>query len=218
MDERMGAYPAPYPSPLHRSPSGVSPVMASPRPDLSPKAANYNFNGQIRVGFYQDTVSTKSSPDKACSPRDGPQSPYTQYSEHLYLPHTSSSNPPYSYGNPYTYNQNTYTNPSSPLYSTDSQSGIGFYDTNKPLTDQYQAKQVPVVSGGYGISGQSATDAGVQEEKAVEKQQNSVYPVKKRVYNEAEQINRQDFTSEVQDLRNTPEIGVRQKYTNIICY
>lgn len=77
IDERLGAYPAPYPSPMHRSPSGASPVMASPRPDVSPKSAPYPpFNGQMRVGFYQDTVSNKSSPDKSCSPRDNPQSPY----------------------------------------------------------------------------------------------------------------------------------------------
>lgn len=84
LTHRLGtAYPAPYPSPLHRSPA--SPVTASPRPDVSPKAYP-TFNGQIRVGFYQDTVSTKSSPDKSsCSPRDN--NPYNQY--------------PPSYGNPY---------------------------------------------------------------------------------------------------------------------
>ncbi|KRT81203.1 hypothetical protein AMK59_5891, partial [Oryctes borbonicus] len=37
IDERL-SYPAPYPSPLHKSPSGASPIMASPRPDVSPKS------------------------------------------------------------------------------------------------------------------------------------------------------------------------------------
>ncbi|KAJ8978280.1 hypothetical protein NQ317_009620 [Molorchus minor] len=130
IDER-GAYPAPYPSPLHRSPSGVSPVMASPRPDISPKAAAYpTINGQIRVGFYQDTVSNKSSPDKSCSPKEHPQSPYAHYSEHVYTPNTTESSY-YSYAN-------SPTNPTPP-YNTEVSSS-SYYDTSKSLTDQYQAK------------------------------------------------------------------------------
>ncbi|XP_030766018.1 uncharacterized protein LOC115890048 [Sitophilus oryzae] len=139
MDER-GAYPAPYPSPLHRSPSSASPVMAaSPRPDISPRSA-YPFNGQMRVGFYQDTVSNKSSPDKSCSPRDNPQSPYYNASDHVYAPNTTQ-NTLYSYANsPYYTHPSTYssTNPTPP-YNTDV-SSPAYYDTNKSLTDQYQSK------------------------------------------------------------------------------
>ncbi|VEN64240.1 unnamed protein product, partial [Callosobruchus maculatus] len=135
MDER-GAYPAPYPSPLHRSPSGASPIMASPRPDISPKAYP-TINGQIRVGFYQDTVSNKSSPDKSCSPRETPQSPYGHYSEHVYTPNTTSST---YYGHPnsphYTHAPPVYSNTNpTPPYNVDS-----YYDTTKSLTDQYQSK------------------------------------------------------------------------------
>ncbi|XP_076272588.1 CECR2 histone acetyl-lysine reader dikar isoform X2 [Rhynchophorus ferrugineus] len=138
MDER-GAYPAPYPSPLHRSPSSASPVMASPRPDISPRSA-YPFNGQMRVGFYQDTVSNKSSPDKSCSPRDNLQSPYYNASDHVYAPNTTQ-NTLYSYANsPYYTHPSNYssTNPTPP-YNTDV-SSPAYYDTNKGLTDQYSAK------------------------------------------------------------------------------
>lgn len=138
MDER-GAYPAPYPSPLHRSPSGASPIMSSPRLDISPKATAYpTINGQIRCGFYQDTVSNKSSPDKSCSPKENPQSPYPHYSEHVYTPNTENSY--YSYANsPYYTHAPNYssTNPTPPY----NMEGSGtYYDTSKSLTDQYQAK------------------------------------------------------------------------------
>lgn len=79
IDERIGA-PAPYPSPI-----GASPIMASPRTDDLQKipaggaTPSYQPNGSIRVGFYQDMISTKSSPEKSCSPREMP-SPYPQYS------------------------------------------------------------------------------------------------------------------------------------------
>ncbi|XP_053689703.1 protein split ends isoform X2 [Sabethes cyaneus] len=76
IDERIGVYPAPYPSPM-----GASPVMTSPKLDDTQKSP-YPMNGAIKVGFYQDTT-TKSSPEKSCSPRDLP-SPYPQYSQHLY--------------------------------------------------------------------------------------------------------------------------------------
>ncbi|KAF5282395.1 hypothetical protein FQA39_LY17592 [Lamprigera yunnana] len=144
IDERLGAYPAPYPSPLHRSPSGASPVMASPRPDVSPKSTYPTVNGQIRVGFYQDTVSTKSSPDKSCSP----QSSYQQYSEHVYTPTTTETST-YSYSNPYYSQLPNYTaSVTTPSYNAE-QSSSTFYDTNKPLTDQYRAKSAPNYSTNY---------------------------------------------------------------------
>ncbi|XP_018327226.1 uncharacterized protein LOC108738343 [Agrilus planipennis] len=132
IDERIGAYPAPYPSPLHKSPSGASPVMPSPRPDVSPKSAAYpTLNGQIRVGFYQDTVSTKSSPEN-------PQSPY--FSEHIYTPASMQNVPPnYSYNNSPYYPPNYSNSNPTPPYNSDG-NNVTYYDTNKPLTDQYQAK------------------------------------------------------------------------------
>lgn len=213
IDERLGAYPAPYPSPLHRSPSGASPVMASPRADLSPKAPSYpTFNGQIRVGFYQDTVSTKSSPDKSCSPRDGVQSPYNQYPEHMYTPH-STTQMAYSYGNPPYYSQPNYstTNPTPP-YGAESTNSPSFYDTSKPLTDQYQAKIIPTYSGS--LSNESSpspqqhspsVDTARSDDKPDKFQsQSAVFPVKKRAYNETEpsQMGRYETTQSQEYNRN----------------
>lgn len=81
IDERM--YPGPYPSPL-----GASPILTSPKSEELPKSASpYSLNGAIKVGFYQDTT-TKSSPEKSCSPREQP-STYPQYSQHVYSSATS---------------------------------------------------------------------------------------------------------------------------------
>jgi hypothetical protein len=204
IDERLGAYPAPYPSPLHRSPSGASPVMASPRPDVSPKAAPYPpFNGQIRVGFYQDTVSNKSSPDKSCSPRDNPQSPYTQCSDHVYTPNTTQ-NIAYSYPNsPYYSHTPNYSNPNpTPPYNPESVNPASYYDTNKSLTDQYQAKATQnYVVASSPANTVSSTSPHPQhspnvetfrpdqnQNKTSDKIQTAMFPVKKRAYNEAEAV------------------------------
>lgn len=197
IDERLGAYPAPYPSPLHRSPSGASPVLASPRSDLSPKAPSYpTFNGQIRVGFYQDTVSTKSSPDKACSPRDGPQSPYNQYQypEHS----TAAQMASYSYGNPPYYSQPNYstTNPTPPYNAESGANSAAFYDTNKSLTDQYQAKVLPNYSGA-----ESSPQPNVRSEDK------AVFPVKKRAYNESE-MGKYDVPPQTQEYNRNAEMAL----------
>lgn len=101
IDERIGVYPAPYPSPM-----GASPIMTSPKLDETQKSP-YPLNGAIKVGFYQDTT-TKSSPEKSCSPRDLP-SPYPQYSQHLYSSNTGMTGNNL-YGN-YSYSANA--NPST---------------------------------------------------------------------------------------------------------
>ncbi|EJY57921.1 AAEL017575-PA [Aedes aegypti] len=101
IDERIGVYPAPYPSPM-----GASPIMTSPKLDEIQKSP-YPLNGAIKVGFYQDTT-TKSSPEKSCSPRDLP-SPYPQYSQHLYSSNTGMTGNNL-YGN-YSYSANA--NPST---------------------------------------------------------------------------------------------------------
>lgn len=184
MDERLGAYPAPYPSPLHRSPSGASPVMVSPRLDVSPKAPSYPMlNGQIRVGFYQDTVSTKSSPDKSCSPRDNPQSPYNQYPEHGTFTGTTVAG--YPYGNlPYS-SQLTYSSANSAPSYSESGSTSTCFDTTKPLTDQYQTKTVQNISNESSPPSQQHSPS-TDLQKAEKVQQTPVFPVKKRVYSEAE--------------------------------
>ncbi|XP_041986668.1 myb-like protein X [Aricia agestis] len=77
-------------SPLLRSP-------ASPRTDDFQKITYPIINGTVRAGFYQDTTSLKSSPDKSCSPREAPQSPYSPYSQHVYATNsaTGSATPNY---------------------------------------------------------------------------------------------------------------------------
>lgn len=83
IDERL--YPVPFQSPLDNS--GTLP---SPKPEEVSKVSPYPLNGAIKVGFYQDTT-TKSSPEKSCSPRDLPPSPYPQYSQHLYSTQAASA-------------------------------------------------------------------------------------------------------------------------------
>ncbi|RZC33460.1 uncharacterized protein BDFB_003721, partial [Asbolus verrucosus] len=215
IDERLGAYPAPYPSPLHRSPSGASPVMASPRPDVSPKAAPYPpFNGQIRVGFYQDTVSNKSSPDKSCSPRDNPQSPYAQCSEHVYTPNTTQ-NIAYSYPNsPYYSHTPNYSNTNpTPPYNPETINPASYYDTNKSLTDQYQAKTTqnfvgspvnnvpsPASHPQHSPNVETFRQEDQNQNKVSDKLiQSAMFPVKKRAYNEADaaQLNAHRYETEL---------------------
>lgn len=136
----LDGYPAPYPSPLHRSPMAASPVMASPRPEDNPKpTTSYPpLNGTIRVGFYQDTSSSlqKSSPEKSnscCSP----QSP-SPFQQPIYSPRypPQHDTPGYlTYRNPTPGPPQTYDGLPVPPYSA----VMHFYDTSKPLTDQYQA-------------------------------------------------------------------------------
>lgn len=131
LDERLGA-PAPYPSPI-----GVSPIMASPKTEDGPKSssANYPVNGSIRVGFYQDMTSTKSSPEKSCSPREMP-SPYGQYSQqHLY---TGSSTAAGLYGNFYNpENASSNKQGQQASYSKPTTSPASYYDQYKqPLSQE----------------------------------------------------------------------------------
>ncbi|XP_021938977.1 mucin-17 isoform X2 [Zootermopsis nevadensis] len=137
----LDGYPAPYPSPLHRSPMAASPVMASPRPEDTPKpTASYPpLNGTIRVGFYQDISFSlqKSSPEKSnssCSPQS--PSPFHQqpiYSPRYPPPHDTSGY--LTYRNPAPGPPQTYDGLPVPPYSPVMQ----YYDTSKPLTDQYRA-------------------------------------------------------------------------------
>lgn len=96
-------------SPLLRSP-------ASPRTDDFQKITYPIINGTVRAGFYQDTTSMKSSPEKSCSPREAPQSPYSPYSQHVYA-------------------SNNVTGPSTPNYFVDhSKSPLPAYNQNPPTT------------------------------------------------------------------------------------
>lgn len=218
IDERIGAYPAPYPSPLHKSPSGVSPILTSPKQDASPKATTYpNFNGQMRVGFYQDTVSLKSSPDKSCSPRD-PQSPHTLHSEYVYTS-TSTHDANYTFSNNSYYNQNQNFNAHSSTPTYDS----NFYETTKSLTDHFQAKGTPNYSNSsydnsnshsmvttFDSSNNDITDNQLKVNDKLESVP-PVFPVKKRAYNEAEtnaQMHNQKNTQQHMHFNNPLEANI----------
>lgn len=184
-DDQLGAYPAPYPSPLHKSPSGVSPVMISPGLDASPKAAYSAFNGQIRVGFYQDTVSSRSSPDKSSSPRDPPLSPYPQQSEHVYVPPTSQ---PYNYScsssslNPQS-SLSLYSNPTITTYNTEERDP-SMFESNKINTNQILLNKKPTNSSN--ILSESTNLDSFQDNFQTEEKQSTSFPVKKRAYSDIE--------------------------------
>lgn len=130
IDERIGSYPAPYPSPL-----GASPIMTSPKEDIiaTKPASPFQMNGAIRVGFYQDTT-TKSSPEKSCSPRDqSSASPYSNYAQHLYVSTTTASASSTAYSNL------SYTSASKPTTQLPTAS-LGFNNKNKTPSyfDQYK--------------------------------------------------------------------------------
>lgn len=132
LEERLGA-PAPYPSPI-----GPAPIMVSPKTDEAQKATASNFpNGSLRVGFYQDMTSTKSSPEKSCSPREMP-SPYGQYSQqHLYSGASASASPG-MYGNFYNPDNNSSGKQAQQAsYSKPTNSPASYYDQYKqPLSQE----------------------------------------------------------------------------------
>lgn len=205
MDERIGAYPAPYPSPLHRSPVSASPVMASPRQEDPSRTPYQTLNGSIRVGFYQDTVSTKSSPDKSCSPRDQPHSPYPHYTEHVYTPQTlqQGNNYPYTTSSYYSQQSSTYaTSNSAPVFLEDRSS---FYDTNKSLTDQYNVKSPTSNSPqNENLESEELNDydkdtdnAEAQFRQRLSEKHPPVFPVKKRLYNEETNLSQEKTQQEV---------------------
>ncbi|XP_013179195.1 PREDICTED: uncharacterized protein LOC106126234 isoform X2 [Papilio xuthus] len=106
-------------SPLLRSP-------ASPRYDDFQKVSYPIINGTVRAGFYQDTTSVKSSPEKSCSPREMPQSPYSPYSQHVYISSTA-------------------TGSATPNYFVDhNKSPLPAYGQNAP--SYYEASKSPLVS------------------------------------------------------------------------
>lgn len=182
----------------------ASPVMASPRQEEAPRTTYTPINGSIRVGFYQDTVSTKSSPDKSCSPRDQPHSPYQQYPEHVYTPTPPSTIQPTNY--PYTPNPYYTQQPSGYAATTNTSTYTdkpSYYDTAKSLSDiQYNKTQQPLTTTTITYPEESIKSP-VDETSSVEtndlrtrpEKQTTMFPVKKRLYNENE--NTRDETPDV---------------------
>lgn len=93
---------APAPSPIGASPISASPISAttSPSIDVLPRANYVENNTSTRVGFYQDTTSTKSSPEKSCSPHEI-LSPYQNYMQQANMYNSASTHSVNPYGNFY---------------------------------------------------------------------------------------------------------------------
>jgi hypothetical protein len=110
--------------------------MASPKTDEAQKTSSSNFpNGSLRVGFYQDMTSTKSSPEKSCSPREMP-SPYGQYSNQHHYAGASSSTSSGMYGNFYN-PENAGKQVQQASYSKPTNSPASYYDQYKqPLSQE----------------------------------------------------------------------------------
>ncbi|XP_055611475.1 serine/arginine repetitive matrix protein 2-like isoform X2 [Uranotaenia lowii] len=162
IDERIGVYPAPYPSPM-----GASPIMTSPKLDETQKSPYPLNNGTIRVGFYQDTT-TKSSPEKSCSPRDLP-SPYPQYSQHLYTGSTgvSATN---LYGN-YPYGSNGSNNATS-SNTTDNLKGYEQYKQPASQESDYNSSMSPSTNPNSPYHNQQSSPYQQQPNSPYQQQQN----------------------------------------------
>lgn len=167
IDERIcGSYPAPYPSPL-----GASPIMTSPKDDTptqtKPTSPYASMNGSIRVGFYQDTT-TKSSPEKSCSPREQPSaSPYSNYAQHLYVS-TTTSGSSNSYGNM------SYTSPVKVNQTQNqNQAPLGFNKKQPSYFDQY--KQPKSQDSDYNSSVGSNPASPYQSQHSPYQSENSPY-------------------------------------------
>ncbi|KOB69661.1 Uncharacterized protein OBRU01_16750, partial [Operophtera brumata] len=186
-------------SPLLRSP-------ASPRDDFQ-KITYPIINGSVRAGFYQDTTSIRSSPEKSCSPREGPASPYSPYSQHVYAGNNAagSATPQYFVD----HNKSplpTYTQNPPPYYDT-AKATVG----NKPHAhedytslgpDTFQQNQLPrSYSPVYSPFTQSSSNYPPVQNPPQSISSNitssispvtvdtksATFPMKKRMYNEPEQ-------------------------------
>ncbi|XP_059055199.1 uncharacterized protein LOC131849204 isoform X2 [Achroia grisella] len=188
-------------SPLLRSP-------ASPRTDEFQKITYPIINGTVRAGFYQDTTSIKSSPEKSCSPREAPQSPYSPYSQHVYasnsvlgsstpnyfVDHNKSPLPTYSNNPPPYYDsskapivnkpnrtQNDYTALEPESYQQTPYSG-----PFSPSQTSYQQPQSSNYSQSQTSPQLSANQSSINTSQLVPDTKTSLFPVKKRTYNEPE--------------------------------
>lgn len=163
IDERIGgAYPAPYPSPL-----GASPIMTSPKDDVPKPSSPFHVNGAIRVGFYQDTT-TKSSPEKSCSPREQPSaSPYSNYAQHLYVSTTTAAASTAT-----AYSNLSYSSAPSATPQTTS---LGFNNQNKMPSYFDQYKQPKSQDSDYNSSVGSNPNSPYQSQHSPYQSQTSPY-------------------------------------------
>lgn len=189
-------------SPLLRSP-------ASPRTEEFQKISYPIINGSVRAGFYQDTTSMKSSPEKSCSPREGPQSPYSAYPQHVYVSnnpagastpnyfvdHSKSSHPTYTHKPPPYYDSTGAAVVSNPPRAHEKFTSIApetFQPTQyaRPYSPVYSPYTQPP-SSNYSQVIQSPQPPPANTPPNVPQmtpESNPAhFPVKKRMYNEPEQ-------------------------------
>ncbi|XP_022118266.2 uncharacterized protein LOC110995408 isoform X1 [Pieris rapae] len=171
-------------SPRHQM-SHTSPLIRSP---ASPRYYDgVIINGTVRAGFYQDTTSVKSSPDKICSPREAPQSPFSSSPLHVYAA---------SAGSQATIAPNYFVDPNKSPLLINTQTTSSFYEQNKaatlsktprlptdanqpfsPVSPDYSPKQPHYIPSPLSDQVQSNCD---NENK-------SSFSVKKRTYNELQE-------------------------------
>lgn len=159
MEDRSA--PAPFPSPIAASPiSAISPKLD----DIH--KTNYPDNGPIRVGFYQDTTSTKSSPDKSHSPQEQPlSSPYQQYSQQSSNVYSSQS------ANVYSNFYNPESSSSTKQHQSSSNSPLYYDQYNKHFNQEssmHKSMNSSVVSPG--------SSHHSQQSSPYQQQPNSPYP------------------------------------------
>lgn len=159
MEDRSA--PAPFPSPIAASPiSAISPKLD----DIH--KTNYPDNGPIRVGFYQDTTSTKSSPDKSHSPQEQPlSSPYQQYSQQSSNVYSSQS------ANVYSNFYNPESSSSTKQHQSTSNSPLYYDQYNKHFNQEssmHKSMNSSVVSPG--------SSHHSQQSSPYQQQPNSPYP------------------------------------------
>ncbi|KAG6452471.1 hypothetical protein O3G_MSEX007658 [Manduca sexta] len=209
-------------SPLLRSP-------ASPRTEDFQKITYPIINGTVRAGFYHDTTSIKSSPEKSCSPKEGPQSPYSPYSQHVYVSNnvTGSSTPNYfidhSKSPMSTYSHNTasfYDAPKPPVVNKTVRPQEDYTTLSPELYQQNQYtgqfahtyspyKQAPpsTYSQIQHVSQHSTTTsaASAAPVQMIADSKTNLFPVKKRSYTEPEQTSINSKSSDVKDMSGTTQ-------------
>ncbi|XP_023951582.1 uncharacterized protein LOC112055624 isoform X2 [Bicyclus anynana] len=205
-------------SPLLRSP-------ASPRTDDFQKITYPIINGTVRAGFYHDTTSVRSSPEKSCSPRDAPQSPYSPYSPHVYATNNAGSATPIYFvdhnKSPLpTYGQNAppyYDTSKAPLVSKppkvhedytslspDSFQQNHFNGPFSPSPSPYPPVQTNYSQPQISPQPSMSTSEPVNSVQVLSDLKTSVFPVKKRTYNEPENPTPPKALPEKETIRSSP--------------
>ncbi|KAJ8737517.1 hypothetical protein PYW08_000112 [Mythimna loreyi] len=214
-------------SPLLRSP-------ASPRTDDFQKITYPIINGTVRAGFYQDTTSMKSSPEKSCSPREAPQSPYSPYSQHVYatnnvtapatpnyfVDHNKSPLPAYSQ-NPPPYFDNTKTPAANKPARTDDFTPLpqDSYQQNQ-YTGPFSPAYTPYSQNSANYSQvqtspqapASNTPAPTNSTQIMPDLKTALFPVKKRTYNEPDHSPLPPPTTKAESKEVTGTVQSKNEY------